>query len=363
MRHAPSHIVIATALLQACTETPSTTDAAVDVTSSDGAARDAPTDVSAMSDRPDAAVSPDVASMDVARVDVAVPTDAPLVDVPWSMGISPEGCVMMGGGLCFVRPTATVRTDQGTLDLSCTETPAGVTTMASTAVLRIVDFVTRDPVEGATVAFSADDRFTSIVTGMTGEDGSLNLALPIGSPSRGNFRVIAPGTMDTYSLAGRIDVRDSRHVMQLFSIPTGFTEVVYGGVGAGAQVVGTGVLGGVVDDCNGQAMENVVVTLSSTPSTIEGDLTRWRAPTFVPRAKVFYFEGSAQPAPATRAQRTATSANGLWLILDAPATAGDARWYVQAWGARTAGNVRLMGETRVPVIAGAVVLPEMQAWR
>lgn len=271
--------------------------------------------------------------------------------------------MMMGGGLCFVRPTEAVRTNRGTLDLGCSETPPGMTSAPSTAVVQVRNFVSGASIAGATVAYSRDDLFTSVISATTAADGAASLALPAGVASRAHFRVTAPGMLDTYSLAGRIDVRNDTHVMQLFAIPTVFPTLLYGAVGAGAPSTGTGTLGGVIDDCNGQAMENMVVTLSSTPSTIEGDLTRWRAPTFVPGARVFYFEGDTTPIPVPRARRTATSSNGLWVILDVPPTEGETRWYVQAWGARRAGEVRLMGETRVRVVAGAVTLPEVQAWR
>lgn len=380
MHHALPRLLLASVLLHACTETPAASpDAAPDVVTDvapDAVTADLPslTDVASLdvmtADRPDAPAPLDspASAMDAVFTDVVATPDGSSaadasVDVPWAEGVSPEGCVMMGGGLCFVRPTEAVRTNRGTLDLGCTETPPGMTSTPSTAVIQVRNFVSGASLAGATVAYSRDDLFTGVISATSGSDGVATLALPAGVASRANFRVTAPGMLDTYAAASRIDVREPNHVMQLFAIPTVFPTLLYGALGAGAPSTGTGTLGGVIDDCNGQAMENMVVTLSSTPSTIEGDLTRWRAPTFVPGARVFYFEGDTTPVPVPRARRTVTSSNGLWVILDVPPTEGETRWYVQAWGARRAGEVRLMGETRVRVVAGAVTLPEVQAWR
>lgn len=376
MRQTLLRLAMTALFLDACSATPVSADASSDgnvqtdvrpadvmtsrdVTLPDVFPFDATNDVPHAPD----AVDIDAVNVDVQLTDTGSPQDAAPADVPWAEGVAPEGCMTMGGGLCFLRPSGAVQTNRGTLDLACRETAVEVTARASTAPVEVTNFVSGAPLARASVALSSDDLFTSVTTATSAEDGSALVQVPIGTPSRLNWRVTADGFFDTYSLAARIDVRMALHIQRVFAIPRIFAPIVYGSVGLAAQASGTGIVGGVIDDCNGQALENMVVTLSSTQSTIPGELNRWRAPTFVPGAKVFYFEGDAPPAPVPRSRRTHTSDNGLWVILDVPPTEGDTRWYLQAWGARVAGDVRLMGETRVRVIAGAVMLPEVQAWR
>lgn len=351
--------------LASCSDPAAPADATV---ASDAASDVVPSDIAPPSDRPapDDAATVDRPSIDAPSTDTPAadaPSDAPSVDVGFSDDVSPEGCTMMGGGLCFVRPPGVVQTNRGPLDFSCAETPAAVTAGPSTVHLGVVDFTSGEPVDDARVALSADANFTAVTTATSGDGGTWSLTAPAGTPSRAFWRVQHADYLDTYSFAARLDVRLGVNQQRLYVIPPLFVPFVYTAVGAGTQAPRTGILGSVIDDCDGHALENVVVTLSSTSSVVVGNRDTYRPPTFVPGAKVFYFDGDASPRPVPRSRRIATGTNGVAVILDVPETVGDTRWFMQAWGYRTPGVLRLMGETPVRSIAGAIVLPEVQAFR
>lgn len=347
-------LLAATLALSACAPAPTASDAGtrIDLPTAD-LAESMGLDISIVRPR-------DAPSIDVAPDLPPIPRDREAVDVAWSASPPPEACTQMGGGLCFVRPTLPIRSGRGPLNFSCPEFAETRTGSLTQVVVEVNDFLAQVPIPGAAVALSLDDRFASPTTVTANADGFAEFLLRAGTANRVNWRVQHPGYADTYTLFSRVPSNRSMHLERVFAIPEIFVSVVGGGVGVPSPAPRTGVVGGSVEDCGGNPLENAVVTLSSTSSAIPDDPEHYRAPTFVPGAKVFYFDNSS---PTPRSRRTATSADGLFAILDAPETPGETRWYVQAWGHRTPEVLRLMSETRVRVIQNAIMLPEMLAAR
>lgn len=332
------------ALLVACGSSGSPTDAA------SPPAADASADVRfadlALVDR---SLSLDIAVDDVATVDALPPADAPTDD-----------CTRFGGAACFLPPPGPVRTNRGPLDFSCRESPRATSTEPGTLRFGVEYFGGGGAVADARIDYFADDdSFASPVTRAADSRGLAVFDAPVGTPNRTHWRVTAAGALPTFSLAERVTLNSS-HTFRLFAVTPSIFDVVHRLVGL-TPAPNTTVIASAVDDCDGHALENVVLTLSRTSSTVGsgGALPR----DFVPGAKVFYFQGDTTSIPVPRDRRIATGTNGLVVIFDVPITDPGVRWYLQAWGQRTEGETRLMGETPVRTVAGAVMLVDMQPFR
>jgi hypothetical protein len=109
---------------------------------------------------------------------------------------------------------------------------------------------------------------------------------------------------------------------------------------------GTGVVAGAVRDCGHHEISNYVATVSSTSGTA----------TPIAGAQSFYFS-LAPELPVHHTQADASAQNALFMGIQLPATA---MAYVQAWGFPTAadlasGEMKLVSELAVPVLADTVV--------
>jgi hypothetical protein len=261
-------------------------------------------------------------------------------------------------------------TPLGSADLSCLGTPGSdvASTVPITVDAVVTDFQTGSANPGIAVTAFAGIAIGSAFGSAVVSDGSGNVA--IGVPA-GNTRVgflmhdpnpndpssIAP--FDTYLLnqyfapgSAVQTLPEDMGDMQSVAKSTGEELPAFVGV---TRTAGTGVVAGAVRDCQDNEISNFVVTLSSTSGTA--------TPIAGPLA--FYFSAGVG-VPAHHDQEDAASADGLFMIIQIPATTTTA--YVQAWGYLSdadlaADKLTLVSELEVPVVADSVITGSFEPLR
>lgn len=117
---------------------------------------------------------------------------------------------------------------------------------------------------------------------------------------------------------------------------------------------GTGVVAGALRDCQHHEISNFVATVSSTSGTA----------TPIDGADTYYFSASAK-IPVKHTMADASSQDGLFVTIQLPVVPTA---YVQMWGFPTAadlasGNMVLIAELKVPVVADTVITGSFEALR
>lgn len=346
-------LVLTALALSACDGDSSTTDSGT-----------TPTDTGVDAGATDTGSGPVDAGTDTgsATTDVGT-TDTGPVDA------GPPTCERNGGEACFELPTAAIAANAGAgmptvaPDFNC-DLAAQTTTAAALSIGgRVGDFVTNDPVEGATVdVFSGLNYLGApIATATTNMMGQYTVMVPSGTQGPLSWRVRAAGTLDTYlvndtvNLAGSAVTNSNRN-----SVDNGTASLLVTLLGQSRRA-GTGIIAGNALDCQRRDLLNVIATVSSTTS--RGSSNR---PTFVPNAQVFYFSGNLPtrrtPIVDGGTPVKATTANGLFLAIQIPPPAtATTTYYTQLWGFRTAaalamGAAGLSLISEVPVRVPADVL-------
>lgn len=286
-------------------------------------------------------------------------------------------CEDYGGAPCFeLPPSEAMAYDSATMtlvaaDWACAKDvpmpAAGPVTVSGV----IEDFQTSDPVDGATIdAFTGLDFSTPLATdGPTPQDGTYTMTMATGAMSLMNFRTSKAGAaLDTYALNVEVDIVNGETNFTRGSVSLLTANALPAFIGV-TRTDGLGVLAGVARDCQGREVANVIATVSSTTSV--GDV----APTFVPGALVFYFQGQdADPNLPTRRRVTMTENfkktqdDGLFVIIEIPPTTGGATYFLQTWGFKTAADVAmgmaglsLLSELEAPVVGDSVISVDMRA--
>jgi hypothetical protein len=117
---------------------------------------------------------------------------------------------------------------------------------------------------------------------------------------------------------------------------------------------GTGVIAGALRDCQNHEMSNFIATVSSVSATA----------TAIDGAEAYYFSASAK-VPVKHTQADASSQDGLFMVIQLPV---EPSAYVQMWGFPTqadvdAGNLKLISELKVPIIADTVITGSFEPLR
>jgi hypothetical protein len=267
----------------------------------------------------------------------------------------------------FNKPTATLKANMqdgsgawvevGDADLtSCT---ADVATAAVVMLdTEVVDFQNRDsqggriPIPTATVVAFPDINTTAVFSTTTSDaiTGKTTVAIPAGTKRYG-FKMTADGQFPTFLLNQYVvpaSVDGSGHTTDpnvLQSVSNSTAQLLPALIGQ-TRTAGTGVVAGAVRDCGHHEISNFVVSVSSTQGTS----------TPIAGSQAFYFSLSPE-LPVHHKQAEVAAQNALFMAIQLPATNTA---YVQAWGFPTAadlasGEMKLVSELAVPVLADTVV--------
>jgi len=152
--------------------------------------------------------------------------------------------------------------------------------------------------------------------------------------------------MDTLLLNQRVDPGMATQTAPKIQIVSTATATLLPALINKNRTAGTGVLAGSMSDCAGRQISNFIATVSSTPTTV----------THLPGADTYYFDPAAG-LPVRHNQRAASSSDGLFMIIEIPATPTA---YVQIWGYPTdadlaADRLTLIAELQAPVIGDTVI--------
>lgn len=288
--------------------------------------------------------------------DVVTPSEAGGTDA--SADARMGTCVVQGGEFCFQLPDAPVvlgNAEAGTANFSCPEFMVVNSTAPIAVTGSVKDFQTDSPIPNAAVSVFNSDDFSTTPTAMATSNamGNFMMTLPAGTPNRLFWRMVVSDGLDTYALddtfaAGRTMITSNRNSVSR-STANGIAALI--GI---TRRMGTGVVAGAVEDCNGRELMNVVATLTTAPATSAAGLA------FVPQAQTYYFANGLPVRRATPAIET--SSDGLFVFIQVPPSAGSARYYVQAWGFRTAADVMrgaagltLLAQRPLPALADSVM--------
>jgi len=253
----------------------------------------------------------------------------------------------------FNKPSGTLKANSsnaevGDADLTSCPTDAA-TTLAHTLMTTVKDFQNQTPVPGATVTvFKNNAVDTPFDTQMSNSDGNVSITIPTGT-TRYGFKMIETVNQFPTLLLNQYVKPDAPATTtdpaSIQSVSNSTAALLPALIGQ-TRTVGTGVVAGALRDCSGHEISNFVVTVSSTSMT--------SAP--VAGAQAFYFSLSPE-LPVHHKQAEAAAANGLFMVIQLPAAPTA---YVQAWGFPTAadlasGEMKLISELAVPVVADTVV--------
>jgi len=249
---------------------------------------------------------------------------------------------------------AGVWTDLGPADLTCLNTPSTDMPTAQAVTLNTVvkDFQSDKLVTGAAVtAFTGIDFGNPFGAAVTSDgQGLVTVAIPAGQRRIG-FKMaggVSGSTtqLDTFLLNQYLDPAMAIQTSpELLSVSDSTAQLLPALIGQ-PRTPGSGVIAGALRDCQGREMSNFVATVSSTPGTA----------TLLDGASTYYFSKTSSPLPQKHNVLQNASSNGLYMVIQIPATTTA---YVQMWGYKTAaavgGDMSLLAELQVPVIADSVV--------
>ncbi|MCX5748571.1 MAG: hypothetical protein NT062_39485, partial [Proteobacteria bacterium] len=211
-----------------------------------------------------------------------------------------------------------VWTDLGVAKLDCLGTPTAdmATTMAVTLNTVVLDFQSKKVVDGAAVtAFAGIDTgnaFGAAVT--TTSEGVVSVMIPAGQKRIG-FKMAGgvSGTdtqLDTF-LLNQYLIPDMaiQTAPELLSVSNATAQLLPALIGEN-RTPGSGVLAGAFRDCANNEVSNFVAIVSSTQGTA----------TAIAGASAYYFSSTAKPLPQKHNVINESSANGLFMAIQIPAT-------------------------------------------
>jgi len=276
----------------------------------------------------------------------------------------PDAAVDIG----FNKPTASLHAntevsdhnvmDLGPADLTCLGTPSSdeATTVAVTLNGIVKDFQSGSAVPQTTVTvFQGIDYMHPFDTQMSDAMGFATFTVPTGT-KRFGFKMTSSTSLPTFLLnqlikpsdavqpTGTCDPAPCRMSVQSVSTSTG--QLLPALIGE-TRVQGTGVIAGALRDCQDHEMSNFVATVSTTKGNV--------AP--LEGAQAYYFSPTGADLPAHHNQQEASSADGLFMVIQLPAS--DTA-FVQMWGYPTdadmaSDSLKLIAELQVPVLADTVI--------
>jgi hypothetical protein len=257
----------------------------------------------------------------------------------------------------FNKPTTTLAANQnntavGDADLtSCTADAP--TTVAVTLATKVVDLQSQTPVTSASVTVFAGNDTTNISSTTTSDPttGNVSITIPV-ARKRFGVQMTAASQFPTFLFNLYVDPMTATQTSPatIQSVSTSTAALLATSVDQ-VRTRGSGVIVGELRDCNKKEISNFVAMVSSTSGTA----------TPIAGTQAFYF--SLQPElPARHAQADSATANGLFEVLQLPATSNV---YVQAWGFPTAadlasGEMKLISELAVPVLGDTVEVGSLE---
>ena len=243
----------------------------------------------------------------------------------------------------------------GPADLSCLGMPSSdvATGDAVTLNTKVSDFQSGNAVPGAMVKAFHDIDFTApFDTKMSDTNAMVSVMIPAGTKRYG-FQMTSSSSLPTFLLNQYVDptkvtggVTTDPTKIQTVSMVTAATLNALIGQ---TRMVGTGVVAGALRDCQHHEMSGFIATVSSTKGSA----------TPIGGGEAYYFD-PAVGLPVRHNQAAFGSADGLFMIIQLPATAPQG--YVQMWGFPTDADVakgmaglKLIAELQVPIIADNVI--------
>jgi hypothetical protein len=276
-----------------------------------------------------------------------------------------EKCEKAGGAACFLAPAAVAKKANGMpANFNC-QAPVVMTSTQAISISGVIeDFQNNEPVDNATIEAFDDLDFSAPVAmaNAMAPDAAFTLNIPSGmAKSRMNFRMKAPNWLDTYALNIAVDINNptiTGMTRNAVSVATATALPAFIGV---ERTEGLGVLAGVAVDCDGDELEGVIATVSSTSSKSNN-----AAPTFVAGAQVYYFSNGDPDLPVRRTSQTSTNKDGLFVIIEIPPTSGSSTYFLQTWAFTSEADVAdgldgltLLSELESPVVGDSVISVEM----
>jgi len=271
-----------------------------------------------------------------------------------------DGNTVDAADVGFNKPTATLKANMQVSkgmwmeigDADLTSCAADAATAAPVMLnTKVVDFQNQTAVPSASViAFPLINSSTPFDTQTSNTtDGSISFTIPAGTKRYG-FKMTADGQFPTfllnqYVVPANVTGGVTTDPSTIQSVSNATAALLPALIGQ-TRTAGTGVAAGAVRDCNHHEISNFVVSVSSTSGTS----------TPIAGSQTFYFS-LAPELPVHHKQAEAAAQNALFMAIQLPATNTA---YVQAWGFPTAGDLasgemKLVSELAVPVLADTVV--------
>jgi hypothetical protein len=270
---------------------------------------------------------------------------------------SPDTTPVDAQDVGFNKPKATLKANMQNADKTWSEIgdadltscPADVPTTNPIALnTKVIDFQNAAAFGTATVvAFAGINTTVLFDTEMADQNGNITITIPAGT-KRFGLKMTADSQFPTFLLNQYFvdpTTTPSTEPSSIQSISNATAALLPALIGQ-TRTPGTGVVAGAVRDCGHHEISNYVATVSSTSGMA----------TPIAGAQSFYFS-LAPELPVHHTQADAAAQNALFMGIQLPATA---MAYVQAWGFPTAadlasGEMKLVSELAVPVLADTVV--------
>jgi len=241
-------------------------------------------------------------------------------------------------------------------DLSCLGMPSTdqATSVAITLTTVVKDFQSQNPVPGAKVIAFDNTSYTSPWDMQTADqNGNITFNVPAGRKRFGFEMTTTDGTTEpTFLLFQYLDpAMPTQSINRIQSVSVSTAATLPALIGE-SRTPGTGVLAGTLFDCSKNNIANFIATVSTTQGTA----------TPLTGAESYYFSpGVDLPVrhfdPMSGKGLDSSSADGLFMVIQLPVMTTA---YVQMWGFPTAadvtaGNLKLIAELPVPVLADTVI--------
>jgi hypothetical protein len=303
----------------------------------------------------------------------------PTVDAPKDIGFKQPTAALHAN----MTPSGGAPMDLGPADLSCLGTTSGdmATTVAVALATTVKDFqnhtLNGGAMDATTISVFKDvdiatlvDTQMSTTTGCNSTPavapcGAVTVTIPTGV-KRFGFKMTdgANAFLPTLLLNQKVDPAGASQTLDKIQTVSNATAELLSGLIGETRQQGTGVLAGALRDCQGHEMSNFVATASSTSMTA----------TPIMGAEAYYFSHAAgtdlpnhhcDPTKGCgSSQLDMATGDGLFMVIQLPPTAGA---YVQMWGYKTdaevGGNMTLISELQVPVLADTVITGSFEELR
>jgi len=237
---------------------------------------------------------------------------------------------------------AEVAADWSCLGTPTDEVPLAVDVTVSGVVYEIFSDQTVADIEVSGFAGTSwDAPFASDVSAA---DGAYTLTAPTGTSGFG-MRVTGDDRLTGYRLGVGLDPNVAEQEVDVETSTLDDAAGIAGSVGV-VRTPGRGLVVGGLQDCQGNVVGGVIATVSSSAGE----------PAHVKGVSTYYFDETY--TPQLPADQPYTSSLGVFLIVELPPTSAPS--WLQAWGfvdedSLAAGDLTLLGEARIPMVADSAV--------